>query len=54
MVSPGTRVVKNREPLSIPIEYQFKKTDKLKMLEPLCNQTVDLETDTRTLFITVN
>ena len=25
MVSPGTRVVKNRESLSITIEYQFKK-----------------------------
>ena len=27
MVSPGTRVVKNRESLSITIEYQFKKTE---------------------------
>ena len=55
MVSPGTRVVKNHESLSITMEYQFKKTrsPELKMLGPLSNQTVNLGTDTRTLLITV-
>ena len=55
LVSPGARLVKNHESLSITIEYQFKKkqSPKLEMLRSLCNQTVNLETDTRTLFITV-
>ena len=42
----------NRESLSITNEYQFKKKTrrpKLKMLGPLCNQTVNLETDAKTL-----
>ena len=54
MVSPGTHLEKNHESLSIINESQFTKTrsSKLKMLGPLCNQTVNLETDTK-LFITV-
>ena len=52
MVSPGTHLVKNHESLSIVNESQFTKTrsSKLKMLGPLCNQTVNLETDTKTLY----
>ena len=44
MVSPGTHLVKNHE-------YQLKKntSPKLKMLGPLCNQTVNLKTDSKTL-----
>ena len=46
MVSPGTHLVKNHEYL------QFKKilSPKLKMLGPLCNQIVNLETDAKTLY----
>ena len=52
MVSPGTDLVKNHESLTITNESQFKKTrrPKLKMLGPLCNQTVNLETDAKTLY----
>ena len=52
MVSPGTHLVKNHESLSITNESQFKKTrsSKLKMLEPFCDQTVNLETDAKTLY----
>ena len=54
MVSPRTHLVKNHESLFITNESQLKKTrsPKLKKLEPLCNQIVDLETDAK-LFITV-
>ena len=53
MVSPGTHLVKNHESLSITNESQFKKTGspKLKMLRPLCNQTVDLEKNAKTLYL---
>ena len=52
MVSPGTHLVKNHESLSITNESQFTKTrsSKLKMLGPLCNQSVNLETDAKTLY----
>ena len=45
MVCPGTHLVKNHE-------YQLKKkqSPKLKMLGPLCNQIVNLETDAKTLY----
>ena len=44
LVSPGTHLVKNHEP-------QLKRTNlKLKMLGPLCNQTVNLRTDSKTLY----
>ena len=51
MVSPGTHLVKNHESRSRTNETQLKKkTLKLKMLEPLCNQTVNLKTDSKTLY----
>ena len=52
MVSPGTHLVKIHESLSITNDSQFKKTrsPKLKMLGCLCNQTLNLETDAKTLY----
>ena len=51
MLSPGTHSLNHQESLSITNESQFKKTSpKLEMLGPLCNQTVNLETDTKTLY----
>ena len=52
MVSPGTRLVKTHQSLSITNESQFKKSrsPKLKMLGPLCNQTVKMETDAKSLY----
>ena len=52
MVSPGTHLVKNHESQSITNESHLKKQGvlKLKMLRPLCNQIVDLETDAKTLY----
>ena len=51
MVSPWTHLVKNYEFLSLTNESKFKKTrnPKLKMLGPLCNQTVKVETGAKTL-----
>ena len=57
MVSPETHLEKNHEFQSITIESQKKDktttttttSQKLKMLGPLSNQTVNLETDTKTL-----
>ena len=44
LVSPGTRLVKSHE-------FQLKKKSrKLKMLVPLCNQTVSLKSDSKTLY----
>ena len=42
MVSPGTHLVKNRE-----AQFNNKKSPKLKLLGPLCNETVNLKTDSR-------
>ena len=52
MLSLGNDLVKNLESLSVTNESLFKKTrsPKLKMLGPLCNQTVNLETDAETLY----
>ena len=52
MVSPGTHLVKTRQSLFITNESQLKKSrsPKLKMLEPLCNQTVNMETDVKSLY----
>jgi len=52
MVSPGTLLVQSHESLSITNESQFTKTrsSKLKLLGPLCNQSVNLETDAKTLY----
>ena len=49
MVSLGTDLVKNYESLYITNESQFKKTrrPKLKILGPLFNQIVNLETDAK-------
>ena len=46
MVSPGTHLVKNHESQTGNNESQLKKmSPKLKMLGPLCNQTVNLKSD---------
>ena len=52
MVSPGTHPIKNHETISITNESLLKTTTghKLKVFEPLCNQTVNLETDDKTLY----
>ena len=56
MVCPGTHPVRNHEPLyttnDSPLKKKNKQTKspKLKMLGPLCNQTVNLKTDTKTLY----
>ena len=52
MVSPGTHLVKTHQSLSITNESQFKKprSPKLKMLGPLRNQTVNMETDAKSLY----
>ena len=55
MVCPGTHLVKNHESLSRTNESQFKKktSPKFKMLGPLCNQTVNLTTDSKTLYYSI-
>ena len=56
--SPGTHFVKNHDSLSLTNKSQLKKKNKqtrspkFKMLRPLCNQTVNMETYAK-LFITV-
>ena len=51
MVRPGTHLVKNHESQSRTSESQLKKTSpKLKMLGPLCDQTVNLKSDSKTLY----
>ena len=47
MVSPGTHLMKNHETMSITIESLLKTTRGHKL--KLRNQTVDLETDDKTL-----
>ena len=49
VLSHGTLLEKNRESQSITIKSQFKKamSQKLKMCGPLCNQTVNLKTDSK-------
>ena len=49
MVSPGTHLVKNHESQCTEPMTPSKKGLKLKMLGRLCNQTVDLNTDSKTL-----
>ena len=50
MLSPGTHLVKNHESQSTTNESQLKKeSPKLKMLGPLCNQSVNPKTDSQTL-----
>ena len=52
MVNSGTHLVKTHDSLSITNESQFKKSrsPKLKMLGPLCNQMVNMETDAKSLY----
>ena len=52
VVSPGTHLIKNHETMSITNELLLKTTrgHKLKVLEPSCNQTLNLETDDKTLY----
>ena len=53
MVNPGTHPVKKHESQSRANESQVKKkiySPKLKMLRPLCNQTVNLKRDSKTLY----
>ena len=38
---------------SRPAECQFKTSSKLKMLGPLCNQTVNLKTESKTLYYSI-
>ena len=54
MVSPSWDLVKNHESQSRTNESQFKTSSlKLKMLGPLCNQTVNLKTDSKTLYYSI-
>ena len=57
-MSPETHLEKNHEFQSIKIEFQKKDkttttSQKLKMLGPLSNQTVNLKTDTKTLHYSI-
>ena len=45
LVSPGTHLVKSHE-----FQLEKKKSRKLKMLGRLCNQTVSLKSDSKTLY----
>ena len=56
IVSSGTHLVKNHESQSRTNESAFKKkktSPKLKMLGPLRNQTVNLKTDSKTLYYSI-
>ena len=55
MVSPNTHLVKNHESQSRTSEAKLKKktSPKLKILGPLCNQTVNLKTDSKTLYYSI-
>ena len=58
MVSPGTHFVKNHESQGLepwaPVKVKTTTTNpKLKMLGPLCNQTVNLKTDAKTLYYSI-
>ena len=55
MVSPGTPLVKNRESLSMTSVSQLKKKQgvlnwKYLGFYSVCNQTVNMETDAKTLY----
>ena len=52
MVSPGTYLVKDQESQSSTNDSQFKKrgSPKLKKLGYLCNQSVNLKTEAKTLY----
>ena len=48
MVSPDTHLVKNHES-----QLKKKTSQKLKMLGPLCNKTVHLKADSKTLYYNI-
>ena len=55
-VSPRTHLLKNHESQTRTNESPLKKektSPKLKMLGPLCNQTVNLKTDSKTLYYSI-
>ena len=51
IVSPWTNLVKNHDSQSRTNDSQLKKqlSPKLKMLGPLCNQTVNLKIESKTI-----
>ena len=54
MVNPGTHLVKNHGTQSRNSESQLKKeSPKLNLLGPLCNQTVNLKADSKTLHYSI-
>ena len=57
MVSPWTNLVKNHESQSRtnsePMSPSLKMGSELKMLGPLCNQIVNLKTDSKTLYYSI-
>ena len=53
MVSPGTHLVKNHESQSRTNQSQLKKKKKGAMLGPLCNRTVNLVADAKTLYFSL-
>jgi len=51
LVSPEAHLVKNPE--TSQSRAKSHKNPKLKMLWPLCNQTVNLETDSKSLYYSI-
>ena len=52
MVSCGTHFVKNHES-QLKKKNPKKTSPKLKILWPLCNQTIKLKTDSKTLYYSI-
>ena len=50
VASPGTHLVKNYESQSRTNEFQFSLKLKMLAFGPLCNQTINLKTDSKTLY----
>ena len=50
MVSLGTHLVKNHESQSATSESQLKNEFDIENVWALCNQTVNLKTDSKTLY----
>ena len=50
MMSPGTYLVKNESQSRTNESYIVEMRPNLKMVLPLCNQTVNLKTDSKTLY----
>ena len=54
MWAPGTHFVKIMSPSPEPTTPSLKRTSKeLKMLGLLCNQTVNVKTDSKTLYYSI-